>query len=422
MDILPNNFKDFANNFKISNINEIKIPEEIFELNDIDYENNQKYKNINIKIYEDEDSIIKIENISIITKYNKKNKNKKKNMINGSINFQINNDQIKSLTYSDNEINKNLFETNRFCNTFKNIKKIGIGAYGQVFRAVSNLDETEYAIKIIEFDWKTDEIINKNNSFHELLTLAKLNQTYNHKNIIKYNCCWLELENEFSISLLNEDNEDEESDDIFEKNIMIKNNVKKVFLHIQMEYCKQGTLKDLMDKTELSRKQIFSIISQIIDALEYIHENNIIHRDLKPDNIFIANNGIIKIADFSIAKNLNISESIINKNLSLGTEIYKAPEQNSKNIYNGKVDIFSLGLIYLEMLLKMKTMHEKIRLFSDIKKGKPIKSLIDEKIYNLYNREILFMEKLVNINQSNRLDINEIKSNQEFVELLNINV
>ena len=70
-----------------------------------------------------------------------------------------------------------------------------------------------------------------------------------------------------------------------------------------MEYAEGITLRDYMDKQQLSRKLIFDLFTQLMTALKHIHSNGLIHRDIKPENIFInEETKRIQVGDFGLAK------------------------------------------------------------------------------------------------------------------------
>ncbi|GMR38175.1 hypothetical protein PMAYCL1PPCAC_08370, partial [Pristionchus mayeri] len=80
----------------------------------------------------------------------------------------------------------------------------------------------------------------------------------------------------------------------------------------------------------------------------YIHNNGFFHRDLKPSNILVVSEDIVKICDLGIATE---SDDGTGWHSNIGTDVYRAPEQNM--IYDRRVDIFSAGLILLEMCVVM---------------------------------------------------------------------
>jgi serine/threonine protein kinase/sugar lactone lactonase YvrE len=95
-----------------------------------------------------------------------------------------------------------------------------------------------------------------------------------------------------------------------------------------------------------------AILEQIAEGLSYAHSMNVIHRDVKPDNIFILEDGTVKITDFGIARVADLEETNLTKTgVMLGTLAYVSPEQlqNAKTV-DHRADIFSLGVVSYEAL------------------------------------------------------------------------
>ncbi|CAR24882.1 serine/threonine-protein kinase GCN2 [Lachancea thermotolerans CBS 6340] len=154
----------------------------------------------------------------------------------------------------------------------------------------------------------------------------------------------------------------------------------KSTLFIQMEYCENRTLFDLIHNENLSaqREEYWKLFREILDALSYIHSQGIIHRDLKPMNIFIDESRNIKIGDFGLAKNVNKPVDLLRMDShmsaasaedltsAVGTALYVAVEVLSgSGNYNEKIDMYSLGIIFFEMVYSFNTGMERV---NDIKK------------------------------------------------------
>lgn len=88
-------------------------------------------------------------------------------------------------------------------------------------------------------------------------------------------------------------------------------------------------------------------LGQILDAFRVLSKNNIMHRDLKPDNILI-HNGSLKLADFGFCKPLEHKNDLAQT--MLGSPIYMAPEVLKGEIYTLKADIWSMGVVFYQML------------------------------------------------------------------------
>ncbi|KPP79511.1 interferon-induced, double-stranded RNA-activated protein kinase-like [Scleropages formosus] len=129
------------------------------------------------------------------------------------------------------------------------------------------------------------------------------------------------------------------------------------YLYIQMEFCDKGTLRLWINEqntkvTPTRRNDALNIFRQVVQGVEEIHTNGLIHRDLKPVNILFGNDGKVKIGDFGLVtcSEDEGDEALLQRTKRTGTFSYMSPEQESSCNYDKKVDIFSLGLIYFELL------------------------------------------------------------------------
>ena len=120
--------------------------------------------------------------------------------------------------------------------------------------------------------------------------------------------------------------------------------------YIVMEYVDGKTLKQLLKKRgSLTLSEAIDIMSQLTDGMAHAHDSYIIHRDLKPQNIMIKDDGQIKITDFGIAMALN-STQLTQTNSVMGSVHYLPPEQASGKGSTIKSDIYSMGIIFYELL------------------------------------------------------------------------
>ncbi|ETW57918.1 PEK protein kinase [Plasmodium falciparum Palo Alto/Uganda] len=252
---------------------------------------------------------------------------------------------------------------------------------------------------------------------------------------------------------------------IKEKNGNNKETKYKFNLYIRMEYCK-STLENYINTREnMNINRNYEIIQMIILGLYSIHNNNIMHRDLKPSNIFISDNNIVKIGDFGLAsydytypknrkrkkrkrKSSNLSyeynirktnilnlqknntpfnidkynnniirkkKEILFKNCCtknniptkeinrIGTKIYAAPEQLIGNKYTKAVDMFSLGLIIVDLFTITKTNMERMKILCNARH----RILPDLLIKN--HPQLKKLKKL--LNKKIKFDINEKHKN-----------
>ena len=95
---------------------------------------------------------------------------------------------------------------------------------------------------------------------------------------------------------------------------------------------------------QLSVGDALHVILVCADALKHAHDQNMIHRDIKPDNILVTSKGVVKVADFGLAKALDEDVSMTQSGTGLGTPLYMAPEQarNAKHV-DKRSDIYALG-------------------------------------------------------------------------------
>jgi serine/threonine-protein kinase len=118
---------------------------------------------------------------------------------------------------------------------------------------------------------------------------------------------------------------------------------------IVMEYLEGKDLsKFIKRKNLLSFRKVLQVIARVADALEYAHTRKVIHRDIKPANIMLLDNGGVKMTDFGIAK--AISSSRTKTGVILGTPNYMSPEQIMGQRIDQKSDIFSLGVLFFQLL------------------------------------------------------------------------
>ncbi|EGG14595.1 putative protein serine/threonine kinase [Cavenderia fasciculata] len=220
-----------------------------------------------------------------------------------------------------------------------------------------------------------------------------------------------------------------------------QNNNSKIryILYIQTQYCEGKTLREWIDTRDsnISIDTIYSIFKQIVTGLAHIH-TNMIHRDLKPANIYLMRQKEkedlkVIIGDFGLVKDLTIvdesrpengkpnenqnyndsflekSSNVImltNASVGVGTFSYSSPEIISGRPYSNKVDIYSLAIIFFELLYPFNTMSERSECIKNLKKGILPESF---KIKFKYESELIL--KMMNI------DPNERPSAEQLIKL-----
>eukprot|EP01097_Dermamoeba_algensis_P000189 TRINITY_DN1068_c0_g1_i1.p1 TRINITY_DN1068_c0_g1~~TRINITY_DN1068_c0_g1_i1.p1 ORF type:complete len:268 (-),score=32.87 TRINITY_DN1068_c0_g1_i1:243-938(-) len=121
-------------------------------------------------------------------------------------------------------------------------------------------------------------------------------------------------------------------------------------LWVVMEYMGGGCLTDILEQFEtfqLDESQIAHVCNEVLRGLEYIHSLHRMHRDIKSDNILLGSDGSVKIADFGYAAQLTKERD--KRQTIVGTPYWMAPELIKGELYGTKVDIWSLGIMAMEM-------------------------------------------------------------------------
>jgi serine/threonine-protein kinase len=116
-----------------------------------------------------------------------------------------------------------------------------------------------------------------------------------------------------------------------------------------MEYIEGKSLKELIKEKTLSIEDILKIAIQIGEGLNTAHKKGIVHRDIKSDNIMVANEGLVKIMDFGLAK-LRGASGLTQTGSTVGTIAYMSPEQAQGIELDQRSDIFSFGVVLYEMI------------------------------------------------------------------------
>ncbi len=223
--------------------------------------------------------------------------------------MQDENEKDKTLKIPLDEFSKrqSFFSSSRF----NNLKFLGEGGSGRVYKAYDNVLKEYVAIKLIPKDGLDEQ------GKERLLREVRVARNLSHKNLLKY----------YDI------NED------------------KDYLIIIMEYIDGETLeRKLRREGKLKEEEIKDILLKLTDIIDFLHKNGIIHRDIKPANIFITKNGEMKLGDFGIIHLKEEYERLTKTNQTIGTPTYMSPEQLTGEELTEKSDYYSLGITLYEML------------------------------------------------------------------------
>ncbi|TMS04255.1 Interferon-induced, double-stranded RNA-activated protein kinase [Larimichthys crocea] len=280
--------------------------------------------------------------------------------------------------------------SSRFTQDFDSIECLGKGGFGCVFKAKQKLTGKDFAVKIV--------LCKENGkALREVEALSDLH----HSNIVRYFSCWME-DSGYQW--------DSASDSSSPTQCSVGDTSIK-HLYIQMELCDTKTLgvwiDEKNDQNVKRREESLTIAQQIVNGVEYIHSKMLIHRDLKPANIMFGQDGEVRIGDFGLvtAENDDDGENLIERTVYKGTPSYMAPEQRSQNTYDRKVDIFAVGLIYIELLWKFPTWHEKQMVWNDIRKQKLPKGFWDN-----FTQEYFIIRPMLSAKPEDRPEASQLKT------------
>ncbi len=190
---------------------------------------------------------------------------------------------------------------------FEFVSKVGEGSYGAVYKAIDKTDGMIVAVKILELpDEKESADLRKEINF-----LRQCSSPY----IVAYRGAF----------------------------------VRGSKIWIVMEYCGAGSLSDIMAICDVTFEEFYisAIMKQCLRGLDYLHKTKKLHRDIKSGNILLTHDGMCKLADFGVSAEL--ANTLAKAGTMIGTPYFMAPEVLQSKAYDGKADIWSLGITAYEL-------------------------------------------------------------------------
>ncbi|XP_025778931.1 eukaryotic translation initiation factor 2-alpha kinase 1 [Puma concolor] len=354
-------------------------------------------------------------------------------------------------------------QTSRYLNEFEELAVLGKGGYGRVYKVRNKLDGQYYAIKKILINGATKTDCMK--VLREVKVLAGLQ----HPSIVGYHTAWIEhvhvaqTQDRISIQLPSLEVISDEDDDSqlplrhhsdLEENFASTEESSEnlsllgqtevqyhLMLHIQMQLCQLSLWDWIVERNQRGQEYVdesacpyvmasvaTKIFQELVEGVFYIHNMGIVHRDLKPRNIFLHGpDQQVKIGDFGLA-----CTDIIQKNTDwinrdgkrmpthtsrVGTCLYASPEQLEGSEYDAKSDMYSLGVILLELFQPFGTEMERVQVLTGLRTGQ-----IPESLSKRCPVQAKYIQLLTRKNASQRPSAVQLLQSELFQNSANVNL
>lgn len=261
---------------------------------------------------------------------------------------------------------------------FKIIRSLGEGAMAKVYLALDEALDRQVALKVMNASLANDP------EFRDrFINEAKDTAKFNHEGIVKIFTTGVHEDNYF----------------------------------LALEYLEAGTLKDNLKarKKDLESglygsAEALQLLKSLAEALSYAHDKHVVHRDIKPENILFRSDGHAVLSDFGIAKSVDENKNLTMAGYRVGTPAYMSPEQMLGAEVDPRSDIYSLGVVFYEILIGHRPYKTNVSEYSEL-----IKQL-DEPVPEL-PQNLSHLQPLLQVMLAKRPD-QRAQSSHELIRLI----
>ena len=270
---------------------------------------------------------------------------------------------------------------------FKIIRDLGAGAMAKVYLALDEGLDRQVALKVMNASLANDP------EFRDrFINEAKDTAKFNHEGIVKIFTTGVHQNNYF----------------------------------LALEYLEAGTLKDNLKARKEHQKsdegskgdghlygsaEALQLLKSLAEALSYAHDKHVVHRDIKPENILFRSDGHAVLSDFGIAKSVDENKNLTMAGYRVGTPAYMSPEQMLGAEVDPRSDIYSLGVVFYEILIGQRPYKTNVSEYSEL-----IKQL-DEPVPEL-PQNLAHLQPLLQAMLAKRPD-QRVQSSHELIRIIN---